>query len=119
MVHRGGNYGWRVYEGPFVFRASESPGGNTSVTSINPIFPVMGYSHSETHDKSGSASVVGGFFYRSMTDPCMYGKYRFSFQQVKFTCQLCYHNVSLTRGFSFVSFLMAGLIIFCKYDFGI
>ncbi|KAA8542593.1 hypothetical protein F0562_023745 [Nyssa sinensis] len=39
------------------------------------IFPVMGYNHSEANNNEGSASITGGYFYRSMTDPCMYGRY--------------------------------------------
>ncbi|KAK4257140.1 hypothetical protein QN277_006767 [Acacia crassicarpa] len=78
MVKKGGNYGWRVYEGPLLFQPSESPGGNTSASSIHPIFPVLGYTHSEIDNIGGSASVVGGYFYRSMTDPCMYGRYLYT-----------------------------------------
>ncbi|KAK2663914.1 hypothetical protein Ddye_002488 [Dipteronia dyeriana] len=70
IITKGGNYGWRVYEGPLVFHP-----GNSSSTSINPIFPVMGYYHSEIDTNVGSASIVGGYFYRSMTDPCLYGRY--------------------------------------------
>uniref|UniRef100_A0A5B7C0I5 Putative HIPL1 protein isoform X1 n=1 Tax=Davidia involucrata TaxID=16924 RepID=A0A5B7C0I5_DAVIN len=75
IITKAGNYGWRVYEGPYLYTPPESPGGNTSVNSIRPIFPVMGYNHSEVNKKEGSASITGGFFYRSMTDPCMYGRY--------------------------------------------
>lgn len=74
MIKKGKNYGWRVYEGPYLFHPSESPGGNTSASSIHPIFPVMGYIHSENDEESGSASITGGYFYRSMTDPCLYGR---------------------------------------------
>ncbi|KAA8519657.1 hypothetical protein F0562_013898 [Nyssa sinensis] len=38
-------------------------------------FPVMEYNHSEVNNNEGSASITGGYFYRSMTDPCMYGRY--------------------------------------------
>ncbi|KAJ7956319.1 HIPL1 protein [Quillaja saponaria] len=75
LIVKGGNYGWRVYEGPILFHPLKSPGGNTSSSSINSIFPVLGYNHSEVDKKSGSASITGGYFYRSMTDPCMYGRY--------------------------------------------
>lgn len=75
MIAKHGNYGWRVYEGPGVFSPLQSPGGNTSANSINTIFPVMGYSHSDINKNEGSASITGGYFYRSMTDPCMYGRY--------------------------------------------
>lgn len=74
MITKDGNYGWRVYEGPHPFTPPDSPGGNTPPNSINPIFPVMGYSHSDVNKKEGSASITGGYFYRSMTDPCMYGR---------------------------------------------
>ncbi|XP_071710534.1 HIPL1 protein-like [Rutidosis leptorrhynchoides] len=74
-ITKGGNYGWRVYEGPNVYVPDQSPGGNTSAASINPIFPVMGYKHSDVNKNEGSASIAGGFFYRSATDPCLYGSY--------------------------------------------
>ena len=75
IITKGGNYGWRVYEGPYRYDPPASPGGNTSLNSINPIFPVLGYNHSEVNKNEGSASITGGYFYRSKTDPCMYGRY--------------------------------------------
>ncbi|XP_022727602.1 HIPL1 protein-like isoform X2 [Durio zibethinus] len=78
IISKGGNYGWRAYEGPYPFNPKSSPGGNTSVNSISPIFPVMGYNHSEVNKKIGSASIMGGYFYRSNTDPCMYGRYLYA-----------------------------------------
>ncbi|KAG8388653.1 hypothetical protein BUALT_Bualt02G0147700 [Buddleja alternifolia] len=78
LISKGGNYGWRVYEGPYVYTPPHSPGGNTSLDSIRPIFPVMGYHHSEVDSREGSASITGGYFYRSMTDPCLHGRYLFS-----------------------------------------
>ncbi|XVF50210.1 hypothetical protein PTKIN_Ptkin04bG0077900 [Pterospermum kingtungense] len=75
IVTKGGNYGWRVYEGPLLFHPQLSPGGSTSSSSINPIFPVMGYDHSEIDRTIGSASIIGGFVYRSLPNPCMYGRY--------------------------------------------
>ncbi|XP_042049052.1 HIPL1 protein-like [Salvia splendens] len=74
IISKGGNYGWRVYEGPQEFEPQKTPGGNTSADSIDPIFPVLGYSHSNIN-KLGSAAISGGFFYRSQTDPCTYGSY--------------------------------------------
>ena len=74
MIIKNGNYGWRIYEGHGLFTPQETPGGNTSANSINPIFPVMGYSHSDINKNEGSASITGGYFYRSKTDPCMYGR---------------------------------------------
>ncbi|KAJ0982792.1 hypothetical protein J5N97_011047 [Dioscorea zingiberensis] len=78
LISKGGNYGWRVYEGPDLFHPKWTPGGNTSITSINAIFPVMGYAHSSVNTAVGSASITGGYVYRSMVDPCMYGKYLYA-----------------------------------------
>ncbi|KAI4303874.1 hypothetical protein MLD38_039460 [Melastoma candidum] len=75
VITKGGNYGWRVYEGPLLYNPPESPGGNTSAKSINTIFPVVGYTHSEVNKNLGSASITGGYFYRGTADPCMYGSY--------------------------------------------
>ncbi|XP_016451027.1 HIPL1 protein-like [Nicotiana tabacum] len=79
IISKGGNYGWRVYEGPYLYTPQKLPGGkNTSISSINPIFPVMGYNHSDVNKNGGSASITGGYFYRSFTDPCMHGRYIFA-----------------------------------------
>ncbi|CAD5172082.1 unnamed protein product [Musa acuminata subsp. malaccensis] len=78
LISKGGNYGWRVYEGPYLYHPPRSPGGNTSLGSINPILPVMGYSRSDINTTMGSASITGGYVYRSLTDPCMYGRYLYA-----------------------------------------
>ncbi|KAJ4828406.1 hypothetical protein Tsubulata_027359 [Turnera subulata] len=78
IVSKGGNYGWRNYEGPFLVNPPSSPGGNVSASSINFIFPVMGYNHSEIKNYQGAASITGGYFYRSLTDPCLNGRYLYS-----------------------------------------
>ncbi|PSS07859.1 HIPL1 protein [Actinidia chinensis var. chinensis] len=78
IITKAGNYGWRAYEGPYLFTPKQAPGGNTSLNSISPIFPVMGYNHSEVNKNEGSASITGGYFYRSMTDPCMHGRYLYA-----------------------------------------
>ncbi|KAF5792760.1 putative quinoprotein glucose dehydrogenase (PQQ, quinone) [Helianthus annuus] len=75
IITKNGNYGWRVYEGTTIYTPEKSPGGNTSISSINPIFSVMGYKHKDINKNEGSASITGGFFYRSTTDPCLYGSY--------------------------------------------
>ncbi|KAI3454602.1 hypothetical protein Pfo_011265 [Paulownia fortunei] len=78
LITKDGNYGWRSYEGSYLYTPPQSPGGNTSVGLRRPIFPIMGYNHSEVNSNEGSASITGGYFYRSMTDPCMYGRYLFA-----------------------------------------
>ncbi|KAI4998573.1 hypothetical protein ZWY2020_053915 [Hordeum vulgare] len=75
LISKGGNYGWRAYEGPYVYHPEWTPGGNTSLSSINAIFPAMGYNHSTVNKNVGSASITGGYVYRGSTDPCLYGRY--------------------------------------------
>lgn len=74
LVTKGGNYGWRVYEGPYLYKPPSSPGGNTTPSSINALLPVMGYNHSEVNPSTESASITGGYVYRSTTDPCLSGR---------------------------------------------
>ncbi|KAF7052115.1 hypothetical protein CFC21_060260 [Triticum aestivum] len=75
LISKGGNYGWRAYEGPYIYHPEWTPGGNTSLSSINAIFPAMGYNHSTVNKNVGSASITGGYVYRGSTDPCLYGRY--------------------------------------------
>lgn len=76
MITKGGNYGWHYYEGPLPFNLSASSKTSKKSTNIsNPIFPIMWYKHSDVNQKEGSASITGGYFYRSSTDPCLYGTY--------------------------------------------
>ncbi|CAM0902167.1 unnamed protein product [Alopecurus aequalis] len=78
LISKGGNYGWRIYEGPLVFDPPWTPGGNTSLKSINAIPPIMGYNHSEVNKNIGSASIMGGYVYRGSADPCLYGRYLYA-----------------------------------------
>lgn len=75
IITKGGNYGWPAYEGPLLYDSKQSDTKNNTVDITNPIFPVVGYSHSDVNKKEGSAAISGGYFYRSTTDPCMYGSY--------------------------------------------
>ncbi|KAH9323003.1 hypothetical protein KI387_017642, partial [Taxus chinensis] len=78
LVTKGGNYGWRVYEGNNLYNPPSSVGGNTSASSIQPIFPVMGYYHNSISQQEGSASITGGYLSRSNEDPCLYGRYLYA-----------------------------------------
>ncbi|KAJ0966253.1 hypothetical protein J5N97_027391 [Dioscorea zingiberensis] len=79
LISKGGNYGWNILEGPDRFRPTQSSGGNTTaINSTDTIFPIMGYTHSSVNINIGSASVIGGYVYRSMVDPCMYGRYLYA-----------------------------------------
>uniref|UniRef100_A0A0D9WWG7 Glucose/Sorbosone dehydrogenase domain-containing protein n=1 Tax=Leersia perrieri TaxID=77586 RepID=A0A0D9WWG7_9ORYZ len=78
LVIKGGNYGWRVFEGTTPYLPLSSPGGNTSAAAIDAIPPVMGYAHSAVNNNVGSASITGGYVYRSGTDPCLSGRYLYA-----------------------------------------
>ncbi|KAJ4979401.1 hypothetical protein NE237_010181 [Protea cynaroides] len=79
IITKGGNYGWRVYEGPYTFNPpSPEPGGITAASSINAIFPVMGFHFSEVNQNDGSAAIMAGYFYRSMTEPTLYGRFLYA-----------------------------------------
>ncbi|ONK74813.1 uncharacterized protein A4U43_C03F10400 [Asparagus officinalis] len=78
LISKGGNYGWNIYEGPLRFNFTSTPKLNTSAASIDAIPPIMGYTHSDLNNSVGSASITGGYVYRSMTDPCMFGRYLYA-----------------------------------------
>ncbi|KAG6534048.1 hypothetical protein ZIOFF_007929 [Zingiber officinale] len=78
LITKGGNYGWHVYEGPNLYIPPLSPRVNMSLSCINPIFPIMGYTHSDINSTMGSASITGGYVYRSTIDPCLYGRYLYA-----------------------------------------
>ncbi|MEO5572748.1 MAG: PQQ-dependent sugar dehydrogenase [Bacteroidia bacterium] len=62
----GQNYGWGCFEGSHFFKANCNPNGQP------PVFPIAEYAHS-TEPCSGS--ITGGYVYRGMEFPKMYGKY--------------------------------------------
>lgn len=67
VIERGGNYGWRVFEGNLPFNST----GNTLPDSaFTP--PVFDYPHSE------GRSVIGGYVYRGSRFSDLFGKYVFS-----------------------------------------
>ncbi|KVI05593.1 Glucose/Sorbosone dehydrogenase [Cynara cardunculus var. scolymus] len=78
VITKGGNYGWSIYEGHLPVNTQQSSKGNRSDTTTDLIFPAMGYNHYDVNKKEGSAAISGGYFYRSTTDPCMYGSYLYA-----------------------------------------
>lgn len=81
-MQKGGNYGWRVYEGNNLYSSDSPPWDprpkyNISANSINDpvIFPVLGYNRLEVNNMLASAAIVSGYVYRGKTDPCLYGRY--------------------------------------------
>ncbi|XP_026385391.1 HIPL1 protein-like [Papaver somniferum] len=79
LITKGGNYGWRDYKGTtFADPANFTKEENRTISTEKYIPPVMGYAHSSVNANEGSAAITGGYFYRSKTDPCMYGRYLYA-----------------------------------------
>ncbi|MHC4959734.1 MAG: PQQ-dependent sugar dehydrogenase [Planctomycetota bacterium] len=66
LIERGGNYGWRIYEGRDRYRGWRAWGA-TPDTAATP--PVWQYPHDPT------ASVTGGYVYRGASLPGLRGRY--------------------------------------------
>ena len=67
LIHNGGNYGWRCYEGSHPYNTS-------GCDSSNYILPVYDYEHAGEIN----CCIIGGFVYRGSNFPELYGKYIFA-----------------------------------------
>jgi glucose/arabinose dehydrogenase len=85
-VVRGGNYGWAVKEGEFVFYRTDPDGpGPITAGSVGPrqpgdsglIDPIQGTLGTLQYDHGDGISITGGFVYRGQAIPQLYGKYVF------------------------------------------
>lgn len=83
----GGNYGWAVKEGEFVFYRTDPDGaGPLAAGSVGPrmpgdptglIDPIKGTLGTLQYDHGDGISITGGFVYRGQAIPELYGKYIF------------------------------------------
>jgi glucose/arabinose dehydrogenase len=77
-IVRGGNYGWAVKEGTFLFNRPDGTIGEDSPGSpgglIDPISGTMG---TLQYDHGDGISITGGFVYRGSAIPELFGKYVF------------------------------------------
>ena len=80
----GGNYGWPVKEGEFLFNRTSGPNGNAgTVGARSPaspagmIDPISGPAGSLQYDHEDGISITGGFVYRGSRFPELTGKYIF------------------------------------------
>jgi glucose/arabinose dehydrogenase len=83
-VTRGGNYGWAVKEGTFLFNRETGPGGNAGTVGPNSpglplglIDPISGPGGTLQYDHGDGISITGGFVYRGTAIPELFGKYVF------------------------------------------
>lgn len=83
-IVRGGNYGWAVKEGTFLFNRTTGPGGNAGSVGANSpgvpanmIYPISGTLGTLQYDHNDGISITGGFVYRGTAIPELVGKYVF------------------------------------------
>lgn len=83
-IVRGGNYGWAIKEGTFLFNRTTGPGGNAGTVGANSpgvpdnmIDPISGTLGTLQYDHGDGISITGGFVYRGSAIPELHGKYVF------------------------------------------
>jgi hypothetical protein len=77
IIRRGGNYGWHVKEGTFLFDAATGTVSPDPAPDRRLINPVVQYDHnpSEPVRVPQYQAVAGGFVYRGSRIPALRGKY--------------------------------------------
>ena len=87
-IIRGGNYGWAIKEGDFLFNMTNGPAGPAGTIGSPPgyfspgspvglIDPITGPLGILEYDHNNGISITGGFVYRGSAMPELYGKYIF------------------------------------------
>jgi hypothetical protein len=87
-IIRGGNYGWPIKEGTFLFNMTNGPSGAAGTIGSPPgnnspgspaglIDPISGTEGTLEYDHNEGISITGGFVYRGAAIPELYGKYIF------------------------------------------
>lgn len=81
-IIRGGNYGWAIKEGTFLFNQTNGtigtpPGNNSPGLPAGLIDPISGPGGTLEYDHNEGISITGGFVYRGTAIPQLYGKYVF------------------------------------------
>jgi len=80
----GGNYGWAIKEGDFLFNRITGPGGAAGTIGarspgapLGLIDPITGTLGTLEYDHTDGISITGGFVYRGSAVPALQGKYVF------------------------------------------
>ncbi|MFI5381158.1 MAG: PQQ-dependent sugar dehydrogenase [Tepidisphaerales bacterium] len=86
-IVKGGNYGWAIKEGTFLFNRTSSAGppaivagtvgANSPGSPAGLIDPISGPLGTLEYDHTQGISITGGFVYRGSAIPELYGKYVF------------------------------------------
>lgn len=74
IVTNGGNYGWRLKEGSFLFDPNGSAAGFITTLPVKPL-PVVDINPFAEYDHDEGVVVVGGFVYRGTAVPALQGLY--------------------------------------------
>lgn len=81
QIVKGGNYGWAIKEGTFLFNRTGSQAGTVSTNSpgvpAGLIDPISGTLGTLEYDHSDGISITGGFVYHGAGIPELQGKYVF------------------------------------------
>ena len=84
LVTLGGNFGWAMKEGDFLFNRTTGPGGDVGTVGVRSpgspaglIDPIVGTLGTLEYDHGDGISITGGFVYRGSRMPDLYGKYVF------------------------------------------
>jgi hypothetical protein len=81
-ITKGGNYGWAVKEGTFLFNRADGtigppPGNNSPGSPAGLTDPISNGTNFLQYDHQDGISITGGFVYRGTAIPDLYGKYVF------------------------------------------
>jgi glucose/arabinose dehydrogenase len=77
-IQLGGNYGWAVKEGTYLFNRSDGTiGANSPGAPAGLIDPISGPQGTLQYDHGDGISITGGFVYRGTAIPALVGKYVF------------------------------------------
>ena len=87
-IVKGGNFGWAIKEGTFLFNMTNGPAGPAGTVGTPPgnnspglppglIDPISGTLGTLEYDHNSGISITGGFVYRGTAIPELYGKYIF------------------------------------------
>jgi glucose/arabinose dehydrogenase len=78
LIVKGGNYGWPIKEGDFLFnRIPPSLGARSPGAPAGLIDPISGPGGTLVYDHTDGISITGGFVYRGTAIPELIGKYVF------------------------------------------
>ncbi len=81
VIQRGGNFGWRLKEGTFLFHpgspSSPEDGFVTEGDAPGLVEPVAEYDHTGPNDTTNGEAGIGGFVYRGTALPQLAGRYVF------------------------------------------